>query len=69
MAFLSYRYHAHRHLDREVWLAPTALPRTLTMEMRPLEYIVIAIIVAAACLDIILYTRFCNGPDDVKPPE
>ena len=57
MAFLSYRYHAHRHLDREVWLAPTALPRTLTMEMRPLEYIVIAIIVAAACLHIILYTR------------
>jgi len=27
------------------------------MEMRPLEYIVIAIIVAAACLHIILYTR------------
>jgi len=27
------------------------------MDMRPLEYIVIAIIVAAACLHIILYTR------------
>ena len=38
-----------------VWLAPAA--RTLTMDMRPLEYIVIAIIVAAACLHIMLYTH------------
>jgi len=27
------------------------------MDMRPLEYIVIAIVVAAACLHIILYTH------------
>jgi hypothetical protein len=26
VAFLSYRYHADRHLDRKVWLAPAALP-------------------------------------------
>jgi hypothetical protein len=31
--------------------------RTLTMDLRPLEYIVIAIVVAAACLHIILYAH------------
>src|SRR3974390_2692653 len=48
----SYRYHTHGHLDRSD-LARSGTARALTMDMRALEYIVIATVVVAACLHIL----------------